>query len=158
MANLGSFNANKVDPMADFEPIPAGKYLAVITGSEMKATKSGNGSFLELVFEVAEGEFKGRKLWARLNLRKAEISYREAQNALNRAKEMSSQDLISKEEYETTQLASESAKTGLEEARLAYEYTRVIAPIAGTITERFIELGDMITQSKILFQLAETRK
>lgn len=92
---------------------------------------------------------------ANLNLRKAEISYREAQNALNRAKEMSSQDLISQEEYETTQLASESAKTGLEEARLAYEYTRVIAPIAGTITERFIELGDMITQSKILFQLAD---
>jgi membrane fusion protein (multidrug efflux system) len=92
---------------------------------------------------------------AKLSLRKAEISYREAQNALNRAKEMSTQDLISREEYETTQLAFESSKASLEEAKLAYEYTRVIAPIAGTITDRFIELGDMITQSKILFQLAD---
>jgi hypothetical protein len=68
MANLNNFNANNVDPATDFEPIPAGKYLAVITESETKATKSGNGSYLELTFEVIEGEFKGRKLWARLNL------------------------------------------------------------------------------------------
>jgi hypothetical protein len=68
MANLQGFNANSVEPMAEFEAIPAGKYLAVITASEMKPTKSGNGSFLELTFQVAEGQFKGRLLWARLNL------------------------------------------------------------------------------------------
>ena len=68
MPNLNGFNANEVDPAVDFEAIPAGKYLAVITDSEMKATKSGNGSYLELAFEVIEGEYKGRNLWARLNL------------------------------------------------------------------------------------------
>jgi len=68
MANLNGFNANEVDPAADFEAIPAGKYLAVITESEMKPTKSGNGSYLEFVFEIIEGEHKGRNLWARLNL------------------------------------------------------------------------------------------
>ena len=68
MANLSGFNANNVEPMAEFDAIPPGKYVAVITASEMKATKAGTGSFLELTFEVVEGEFKGRKLWARLNL------------------------------------------------------------------------------------------
>jgi hypothetical protein len=68
MANLNGFNANNVEPNTDFDPIPAGKYVAVVTGSEMKATKAGNGSFLELTFQVLEGEFKGRLLWARLNL------------------------------------------------------------------------------------------
>jgi hypothetical protein len=68
MANLKGFNANQVDPATDFEPIPAGKYVAVITGSEMKPTKNGNGSYLELTFQVIEGEFKNRLLWARLNL------------------------------------------------------------------------------------------
>ncbi|MGD0999475.1 MAG: DUF669 domain-containing protein [Candidatus Brocadiia bacterium] len=68
MANLNGFNANNVEPNTDFDPIPAGKYVAVVTGSEMKPTKSGNGSFLELTFQVVEGEFKGRLLWARLNL------------------------------------------------------------------------------------------
>lgn len=68
MATLGNFNANDVDPAASFDPVPAGKYVAVITESEMKTTKSGNGHFLELTFELMSGQYKGRKLWARLNL------------------------------------------------------------------------------------------
>ena len=68
MANLNGFNANEVDPSAGFEPIPAGKYLASITESEMKPVKSGSGSYLQLTFTILEGEYKGRVLWARLNL------------------------------------------------------------------------------------------
>lgn len=68
MANLNGFNAHEVDPASTFEPIPAGKYLAVITASEMKPTKSGVGNYLELTFQVLDGPFKGRVLWARLNL------------------------------------------------------------------------------------------
>lgn len=68
MANLGNFNANEVEPTS-FEPLPAGKYLACIVESEMKATKNGAGQFLNLTFQVLDGEFKGRKVWARLNLK-----------------------------------------------------------------------------------------
>lgn len=68
MADLGGFDANNVEPCQDFEPIPAGKYPAVITDSEMKGTKAGTGQYLELTFEVIDGEHKGRRLWSRLNL------------------------------------------------------------------------------------------
>jgi len=68
MANLNNFNANNVEPSSALDPIPVGKYIAVIAGSEMKPTKAGNGAYLELTFEVVDGDFKGRKLWARLNL------------------------------------------------------------------------------------------
>ena len=68
MANLQGFNAQDVDPATTFEPIPAGKYIAAIIASEMKPTKSGAGNYLELTFQVLEGEYKGRILWARLNL------------------------------------------------------------------------------------------
>jgi len=68
MADLSGFNANNVEPVQDFEAIPAGKYPACIVESEMKPTKAGNGSYLQLTFQVLEGEFKGRKIWARLNL------------------------------------------------------------------------------------------
>lgn len=68
MANLNGFNAGTVEPMNEYEPIPAGKYSAVITKSEMKPTKSGKGSFLELTFQVLDSEHKGRQLWVRLNL------------------------------------------------------------------------------------------
>ena len=68
MANLNGFDANQVEPTGDFDPVPAGKYLAVITESEMKPTKSGTGSYLQFTFEILDGQFKGRKVWARLNL------------------------------------------------------------------------------------------
>lgn len=68
MATLNGFNANEVEPTSNFEPLPAGKYLATITESEMKPTKNGSGNYLQLTFTVIEGEFKNRVLWARLNL------------------------------------------------------------------------------------------
>jgi len=68
MADLDGFNAHEVEPTASFEAIPAGKYLAAITDSEMKPTKNGSGSYLQLTFTILEGEYKGRVVWARLNL------------------------------------------------------------------------------------------
>ena len=68
MADLRGFDANQVEPSTDFEPIPAGKYPAVITESEMKPNKAGTGHYLQLVFEILDGAYKGRRLWARLNL------------------------------------------------------------------------------------------
>lgn len=68
MANLNGFNAATVEPSQDFEPIPAGKYLAVITESEMKPTKNASGQYLQLTFQILDGPYKGRYVWARLNL------------------------------------------------------------------------------------------
>ena len=68
MANLNGFNATEVEPTSNFDPLPAGKYLAAITESEMKPTKNGGGSYLQLTFTVLEGDYKNRVLWARLNL------------------------------------------------------------------------------------------
>ena len=68
MASLSGFNANEVDPIVGFDPVPENKYIAIITASEMKPTKNGSGSYLELVFDIIDGKYKGRKVWARLNL------------------------------------------------------------------------------------------
>jgi len=68
MADLTGFNANEVEPTTALEPVPAGKYLAIITDSEIKPTKSGNGSYLQLAFQILEGPCKNRLVWSRLNL------------------------------------------------------------------------------------------
>lgn len=68
MADLSGFDANQIEPTGDFEPIPAGKYLAVITDSLMKPNKAGTGSLLQLTFQIIEGEYQNRLLWVRLNL------------------------------------------------------------------------------------------
>jgi hypothetical protein len=67
MADLRGFNANDVAP-STFEPIPAGRYLAVITESDMRPNKAGTGEYLQLTFEIIEGQYKGRLLWTRLNI------------------------------------------------------------------------------------------
>lgn len=80
--SFDSFNANEVKPMESRDVIPAGTYSAVITDSEMKATKSAGGERLNLTFQIIEGEHEGRKVWAGLNLKNSnpkaeEIAMRE---------------------------------------------------------------------------------
>ena len=67
MATL-NFDANQVEPSAGKDPVPAGKYLAAITASEMKPTKNGAGQYLECEYQILDGEHKGRKVWSRHNL------------------------------------------------------------------------------------------
>jgi len=67
MPNLNGFDANNVEPVPSFDPIPAGQYLAMIVASEEKTSSKGN-QFLSLELEVLDGQYKGRKLWVNLNL------------------------------------------------------------------------------------------
>jgi len=62
------FDATAVEPQKAFEPLPAGDYLCVITNSEMKPTKKGDGQYLEVQLEVLDGPHKGRRLFDRFNL------------------------------------------------------------------------------------------
>lgn len=68
MADLRGFNASNVAPATDFEPIPAGKYLALITDSEMKPNKAATGHYLQITFQILDGPYRDRRLWSRLNL------------------------------------------------------------------------------------------
>ena len=65
MATL-DFNANDVQPNTGFDPLPADKYVAMVTASQMKPTKNGDGSYLELEMTILEGKYKDRKIWDRL--------------------------------------------------------------------------------------------
>lgn len=67
--NLYGFDASQVPEQQEFSALPAGQYVAIATESGFKPTKNGQGEYLQFTFEVIDGEFKGRKVWARLNLR-----------------------------------------------------------------------------------------
>lgn len=78
-----NFNAAEIEPSnAPLDVLPAGKYTAMIVGNETRPTKAGTGERLNLTFEIVEGEFAGRKVWAGLNVKNpnqqaVEISMRE---------------------------------------------------------------------------------
>lgn len=63
-----TFDAAAVEPSAPSGPIPAGTYLAHAIESDLKPLKSGNGTGLALTFQILDGEFKNRRVWANLNV------------------------------------------------------------------------------------------
>lgn len=60
------FNAEEHQPLDGFEVMPAGDYMASIVESEIKPAKSGQSTYLELVWEILDGEFKERRVWHRI--------------------------------------------------------------------------------------------
>ena len=67
--DLNGFNALEVEPATSYEPLPADWYKCVITDTEEKPTKAMTGSYLQLSIEVIEGQYAGRKVFDRLNLK-----------------------------------------------------------------------------------------
>ena len=70
---LINFNAKSVDLGPDdtsdgYDPIPSGKYTAQILESRLVKTSSGNGHYLELTWQIAEGPYQRRLVWDHLNI------------------------------------------------------------------------------------------
>lgn len=81
MAQL-NFNARTVEPSAGIEPVPAAWYIAAIDQSEIKPTSDGQGAYLELRYNILDGQYVGRKVFTRLNIRHnnqqtVEIAYKQ---------------------------------------------------------------------------------
>jgi hypothetical protein len=64
-----NFDTNSVEKRENsYELLPAGWYTAQVTESEIVKLNSGNGSALKLTIEVLQDGYRGRKVWARLNV------------------------------------------------------------------------------------------
>jgi len=68
MAQIGAFDASTIEPQTSYTPYPIGDYVMQIIRSEVKPTSKGDGSFLEMEFDILDGAFAGRKFFDRLNL------------------------------------------------------------------------------------------
>ena len=64
MGNL-SFNAKKVAPGGEFEPLAAGEYHLAVLKSELVQNKASEGSHVLLTLQVQDGPHRGRLVWER---------------------------------------------------------------------------------------------
>lgn len=62
---------NIVRPEAEkktFAPLPAGWYRAMVSAAVGKDTAAGTGRYLQLTYDIIEGDYAGRKVWAMYNV------------------------------------------------------------------------------------------
>jgi len=64
-----TFDATQVAPQDSLSPVPAGVYLAHIVESDEVPLKSGAGRAVKLTFQILQGPFANRKVWANINYR-----------------------------------------------------------------------------------------
>lgn len=55
----------------DLVPVPAGWYPAHIVEAEVRDAANGNGNYLWTVFEITEGQHKGRKVFQNVTIHNA---------------------------------------------------------------------------------------
>jgi hypothetical protein len=56
---------------SNFEPLPEGWYNAAITGSELKATKAGDGKYIAVKYAITGPTHQGRVVFGNLNIKNA---------------------------------------------------------------------------------------
>ncbi len=80
-----NFDASTVAPSTGTpDPVPSGWYPVIIAQSGQKPTSNGDGMMLELEMTIIDGEYKGRKLFDRLNLKnKSEMAMQIAYETLS---------------------------------------------------------------------------
>jgi len=78
-----------------------------------------------------------------------------ARQEYNRQTNLYQQQLISVEEFNDATYQLEQLDLSLRDAEREMGYTQVQAPIAGTITERFVNIGDHVTVNQHLFDIID---
>jgi hypothetical protein len=69
MASLGETFRPEDVPATEFDPVPAGRYLAQVIESNLSDTKDGMGQVLSLTWEIMSGHHEGRMVFDRVNIR-----------------------------------------------------------------------------------------
>lgn len=90
-----------------------------------------------------------------LRLRQVEVTWNQAKEKQERLRQMYENQMTSQESYNDALYATEEAAVAYQLAKLDLEHTRVRSPIAGIVTEKSINQGDLVTVSTTTFQVVD---
>jgi membrane fusion protein (multidrug efflux system) len=93
----------------------------------------------------------------RAELSRAEANLKQAQLDLQRQENLAAQKLTSEDAIARARTAAATAQADAELYRTHLLYTRITAPFAGLISERYMEAGDVTPKLSHLFTLIDTR-
>lgn len=85
----------------------------------------------------------------------AEANFRVAEANFQRAERLRERQVITSAEYDRDRAAYEASRAQLEQLRTRLEYATVRAPVAGVVTQKLVEAGDIVAPQTRLFEIAE---
>ena len=91
----------------------------------------------------------------RSEVARIEIDLAKAQREFKRQENLYEQKLVSEQVFVDAQYEVDRLSLALDDARRMLSYTEVRAPIAGTITQRHVNLGDNVQMGQLLFDMVD---
>ena len=85
----------------------------------------------------------------------AEANFRVAEANFQRAERLRERQVITSAEYDRDRAAYEAARAQLEQLRTRLGYATIHAPVAGVVTPKLVEAGDIVAPQTRLFEIAE---
>lgn len=111
----------------------------------------------QIILRIDEREANQALAGSRAQLSQAEAALQNARLNYERSKQLFEQKFISqaaldkaKSDYEMARAQAEAGQAGAEQAALMQSYTAVVAPYAGVVSARMVEMGEMVTVGKPL--------
>ena len=108
----------------------------------------------QLLYVVQDDELRDREQAAQAQLSEANVMLTRAKSDLDRVKPLAEMNALSKRDldaaqasYDAQQQAVEAADAALNNARTQLSYSRIIAPISGTIGVSKVQVGDYVRKS-----------
>jgi len=118
-----------------------------------------SGILLELLVEEGDQVSAGRLLARldpekpRLELARAEANLKRLENEFSRSSDLFTRNLVSSEANDRARFDLETQKAAFDLVKLDLEYTRIVAPISGVISERMVKAGNLIQLQQVLFRI-----
>lgn len=169
-ANVESGNEEDLNPAIPVEaaPIRLGTIESTIRSSrsleaeeDVKVFSRTSNRVTKLLVEEGDSVRKGQLLVQldddiqNTQFDKAQARFDKAKEEYERQKPLFDQNLISEQVFKDAQFEVKQLELALDDARRDLQYTKVLAPISGTITSRLIKYGDLVALNQHLFDIVD---
>ncbi len=118
----------------------------------------------QLLLVIDPSDYQVALARAQAELERREATLENARQVLRRSRPLQKQDVLSAERLDEATAAEREAEAGvaaaraeLSRARLDLERTRMVAPVAGRVTQRNVALGSVVAPGDALFALVDLR-
>jgi len=127
--------------------------------NQAQVVAKASGVLLKLLVEEGDRVRAGQLLARldderqRLELARAEADLKRLENERKRSDDLYARKLVSGEAHDRARFDLDTQKAIADLARLDLDYTRVVAPIDGVISERMVKAGNLIQLQQVLFRI-----